>query len=66
MESTNAGATGALIAQRRRELPVVHTALCEDSQGQVQAVSGLSPELQDAIRQWRCWSYYQLRQKELR
>ena len=56
----------AFLSQLRRELPVVHTALCEDSQGQVQDVSGLSSELQDTIRQWRCWSYYKLQQKELR
>ena len=56
----------AFLSQLRRELPVVHMALCEDSAGQVQAVSGLSSELQDTIRQWRCWSYYKLQQKELR
>ena len=56
----------AFLSQLRRELPVVHTALCEDSQGQVQDVSGLSSELQDTIRQWRCGSYYKLQQKELR
>ena len=56
----------AFLSQLRREMPVVQAELYEDSEGQVQAVSGLSPELQDAIRQWRCWSYYQLRQKELR
>ena len=56
----------AFLSQLRREMPVVQAELYEDSEGQVQDVSGLSSELQDAIRQWRCWSYYKLQQKELR
>ena len=54
------------LSQLRRELPVVQAELYEDSEGQVRSLSSLSPERQDAIRQWRCWSYYKLQQKELR
>ena len=47
-------------------MPVVQAELYEDSEGQVRSLSSLSPERQDAIRRWRCWSYYKLQQKELR
>ena len=56
----------SFLGELRRELPVVHMKLCEDSQGQVRAVSSLTQELQDEIHRWRCWSYYKLQQKELR
>ena len=56
----------AFLSQLRRERPVVQAELYEDSEGQVRSLSSLSPERQDAIRRWRCWSYYKLQQKELR
>ena len=56
----------AFLSQLRREMPVVQAELYEDSEGQVRSLSSLSPERQDAIRRWRCWSYYKLQQKELR
>ena len=56
----------AFLSHLRREMPVVQAELYEDSEGQVRSLSSLSPERQDAIRRWRCWSYYKLQHKELR
>lgn len=54
------------LAQLRRELPVVQKKLCETADGSIGMQSSLPDEPQQRIAQWRCWSYYKLKSKELR